>query len=145
MIDVYIGIRIESAENLSEITSILNIEPTMQHENGDLIGYDVKSKCNSWTLKRQLVKNGTTIMTVKNFFEQYSSILENKDKLIKNGSMCTRLRYLRIPMLLPKCTWRQLPMTRTNGFIKWESNKFFRDVVKNGILFTCFFICRIPD
>ena len=91
MIDVYIGIRIESAENLSEITSILNIEPTMQHENGDLIGYDVKSKCNSWTLKRQLVKNGTTIMTVKNFFEQYSSILENKNKLIKNGSMRIRL------------------------------------------------------
>ena len=75
MIDVFLYFGIDSEKDLSDITSILNVEPSVQ----------------SWTLKEQLVNNGVKQMTIDDFFKKYPSILEKKNLLSQMGKMRIRL------------------------------------------------------
>lgn len=93
MIDVFLYFGIDSEKDLSDITSILNVEPSVQCNAESLVfqTLGLQAQRRSWTLKEQLVNNGVKQMTIDDFFKKYPSILEKKNLLSQMGKMRIRL------------------------------------------------------
>lgn len=93
MIDVFLYFGIDSEKDLSDITSILNVEPSVQcnAESHVFRTLGLQAQRRSWTLKEQLVNNGVKQMTIDDFFKKYPSILEKKNLLSQMGKMRIRL------------------------------------------------------
>ena len=93
MIDVFLYFGIDSEKDLSDITSILNVEPSVQCNAESLVfrTLGLQAQRSSWTLKEQLVNNGVKQMTIDDFFKKYPSILEKKNLLSQMGKMRIRL------------------------------------------------------
>ena len=73
MIDVFLYFGIDSEKDLSDITSILNVEPSVQCNAESLVfrTLGLQAQRRSWTLKEQLVNNGVKQMTIDDFFKKY--------------------------------------------------------------------------